>query len=358
MFNNIVNDENRLSLVEKASIISLIAIVGIFTLVDFILMIIFRTSGYIDVSNMYSLNAILLCINLFLLMDVKKVKLGTYLFVFNICSYTVYSTYLLGYNKNAIMLYPIILLVVHTILPRWGKLRIYSTITIFLAFILTLHLRFSTVAKYNDTLGYVEIINLAFALGGASIIIYARQVAEKIVNNYTKQLDKITREANVDFLTGLYNRRFMRDRVLVEDIGEAYLIMSDIDFFKKVNDTYGHNCGDYVLKEIANILINNFRAIDVICRWGGEEFLVFMRNTKGVDIEKKLESIRESIETNTFEYEGQSFNVTMSFGYTLIKSESDVNKYIEYADTALYSAKHTGRNKVVNYESIKNKKQK
>lgn len=351
MFRNFINYIDELDAVEKVAVITMTTVVVIFTVVFFALSIIYKILQYSDISIMYFIIFLILLVALFIIIYIKKLKLGLFLLAFSVCIYTIYSTYLLGYNKNAIMLYPIILLVVHTNFPKWGKLRLHSTITIFIAFIVTLHLRFYHVAKYNDTLGYIEIMNLGFALGGVTAIVYTRKIAEGMVYSYTEQLNKITKEANVDFMTGLYNRRFMESVFLLEDFEESYIVIADIDYFKKINDTYGHNCGDDVLKEVALTLKQSFRSLDYVCRWGGEEFLIYIRNHEHFDIQHKLDTVRKQIECKPFEYEGTKFNVTMSFGYCLREKSCNIEKNIEYADSALYNAKQTGRNKVVGYST-------
>ena len=123
-----------------------------------------------------------------------------------------------------------------------------------------------------------------------------------------------------DGLTGLYNRRHFQcnfDREFLRS--ERYdsklsLAMIDIDFFKQVNDTYGHGCGDYVLKEIAYLALQTFRKTDMVFRYGGEEFAVILTET---DIQNAIipcERLRKNVETYPFIYNGQPFNVTISAG--------------------------------------------
>lgn len=159
-----------------------------------------------------------------------------------------------------------------------------------------------------------------------------------------------------DGLTGLYNRRhfesniereFMRVRRYPADLS---LAMLDIDHFKRINDTYGHQFGDYVLKEIATILSDSFRKTDMVCRYGGEELAVILTETSLENSLIPLERLREKIEQNVFSYNGQQANVTISIGASYnfdgIKSQCEL---IETADKALYKAKQNGRNKVVAY---------
>ena len=157
-----------------------------------------------------------------------------------------------------------------------------------------------------------------------------------------------------DALTGLYNRRhfdnmiereFLRAQRYSNDLSIALI---DIDFFKKVNDTYGHLCGDYVLKEVAYLTLETFRKTDMVFRYGGEEILVILTETPLEKAVIPLERLRKSIESYPFNYDGQDIRITVSIGAEAISPEiSDFEKLIGRADKALYQAKENGRNKVV-----------
>lgn len=157
-----------------------------------------------------------------------------------------------------------------------------------------------------------------------------------------------------DALTGLYNRRhfdnmiereFLRAKRYSNDLSVALM---DIDFFKKVNDTYGHLCGDYVLKEVAYLTLETFRKTDMVFRYGGEEILVILTETPLEKAIIPLERLRKSIENYPFNYDGQDIRITVSIGAEAINPEiSDFEELIGSADKALYQAKENGRNKVV-----------
>ena len=155
-----------------------------------------------------------------------------------------------------------------------------------------------------------------------------------------------------DQLTGLMNRHGFYDYYEKNILNEASdstigLIMCDIDFFKKVNDTYGHNAGDAVLKQVAEILDEAGAPDGQAFRWGGEEFILLL---PGQDVEKaaqKAECIRATVEASTCSFEGQDINFTMSFGVDAVNSELTIEENVKAVDTKLYEAKTTGRNKVV-----------
>ncbi|WP_027309197.1 GGDEF domain-containing protein [Caloramator sp. ALD01] len=156
-----------------------------------------------------------------------------------------------------------------------------------------------------------------------------------------------------DALTNVYNRRFIEDRLPVDILKSTSdnlpmsIIMCDIDFFKKVNDAYGHLAGDEVLKQFASILQQSIRKNDWVARYGGEEFLVVLN---GADKDKAVEiaeRIRKKVEEAVIEYNDFNIKITSSFGVYEVSGESNYIDVIEKADKNLYTAKNTGRNKVV-----------
>lgn len=158
-------------------------------------------------------------------------------------------------------------------------------------------------------------------------------------------------QASHDKLTGLFNRnRF--DELYEKEIKRARrynndlsLILFDIDNFKMINDSYGHQTGDEVLKEIAKIILGNVREQDINVRWGGEEFLILLPQTNLLGAFTVANKIRTSIETNIFTT--NSLNITASFGVTQLLENDDESSFITRSDKFLYEAKKTGKNKVV-----------
>jgi diguanylate cyclase (GGDEF)-like protein len=126
------------------------------------------------------------------------------------------------------------------------------------------------------------------------------------------------------------------------------VIMLDIDFFKRFNDTYGHACGDVVLQMVASVIQQNTRNQDMAARYGGEEFVVMLNDTNARTAAKIAERIRSSIENLDILYEGQHMNLTISLGVAQYNSEIDstAKNLVDRADKALYNSKQTGRNKV------------
>ena len=157
-----------------------------------------------------------------------------------------------------------------------------------------------------------------------------------------------------DELTKLYTRRHL-ESVLGQEFERAKrygtiisVAMADIDDFKKINDTHGHQAGDYVLSEISKIFMETLRKTDFVYRYGGEEICVLMPETCIQNVAMPLERLRKNIEHKQFVYNGKQINVTISIGATTyskdMRSSSDL---IEKSDAALYKAKKSGKNKVV-----------
>lgn len=125
--------------------------------------------------------------------------------------------------------------------------------------------------------------------------------------------------------------------------------MLDIDWFKKINDTYGHQVGDHVLKELSTLLSEAIRTEDSAYRTGGEEFVIILNRISKLDAIKKAEEIRHSVENYTFNCDGYIFNITISCGvyHSQCIEAQDVHEVMKLVDDALYKAKHLGRNRIV-----------
>jgi len=173
--------------------------------------------------------------------------------------------------------------------------------------------------------------------------------------NNALMFTKIKTRADRDGLTRVYNRRSFDER-LVEELRrhqrhgmDLSLLMVDLDFFKNVNDTYGHIAGDLVLETIARIFEETFRTTDFIARYGGEEFVILLPHTKVDQAEMLAERIREKIESHTMSYRDVNFKITASIGVSSTRpgSLSKGTEIVRKADEALYKAKEQGRNKVV-----------
>lgn len=181
--------------------------------------------------------------------------------------------------------------------------------------------------------------------------------AEHVASAFSNALQykKIQEMAVSDALTGLFNRRYFHDRLTLEwERTRRYgsklsLIMADIDFFKKINDTYGHLCGDMVLVQTAEVLRLHLRRTDVVARYGGEEFVMLLPETSLESARLVAERIRADMESRRFPWESKTVKATLSIGIdeaseSGVKDRTDL---VRRADEKLYKAKEAGRNRVI-----------
>ena len=173
-----------------------------------------------------------------------------------------------------------------------------------------------------------------------------------LVNMVMESEMKLTELAHYDRLTHLYNRHYMLERfALLEEINkeaeekkQCFIAMLDIDNFKKINDTYGHSAGDYVLSHLAEMMQKICSECE-ICRWGGEEFLV-LSSGNNTDY-SVVETLRKQVEESEFVFEGTKINVTVTIGIGLSKDNQSFEEQIKEADRKLYYGKNNGKNQVV-----------
>lgn len=163
-----------------------------------------------------------------------------------------------------------------------------------------------------------------------------------------KMCDDLKKMVELDPLTSLYNRRSCNNRIqtLVKENNTFTIVMCDIDWFKKVNDQYGHDCGDYILVQISEILNESVQNHGFASRWGGEEFLLIYE----LDFEEVVEKVKvllEQIRNYEFQYNGQKMEITMTFGIQEMKKGADYEEVIKIADDKLYRGKRSGRNQIV-----------
>ena len=184
------------------------------------------------------------------------------------------------------------------------------------------------------------------------------QSLENMNRELTDANMNLNRQAKYDSLTGLYNRWVMEDMLLKEsirylDVQRGFAVaMTDIDDFKKVNDTYGHDCGDKVLVKLTQTFMQKIRIADSVCRWGGEEFLFLFPDTTEAGAMIVVERIRKSVEEMTIDYKGNAIKVTITIGicYYDDHNHPDSKELVKQADKALYEGKTSGKNKVVLYQ--------
>jgi diguanylate cyclase (GGDEF)-like protein len=169
--------------------------------------------------------------------------------------------------------------------------------------------------------------------------------------SHAHHIETLEERATSDGLTGLLNQKTFRKRLSIDlsrldsRVGCA-VIMADIDHFKRVNDTYGHQAGDEVLKKIANIMQKSIRKMDMAARYGGEEFVLYLHQVDREKAKQMAERLRLIIEQTRFEFGGKEVGITASLGIACYPSDGrETRDLLERADEALYRSKQGGRNR-------------
>jgi len=200
--------------------------------------------------------------------------------------------------------------------------------------------------KISGIITQKELISLTYSRWAVLMKEYQNELSE--INVMLKNQNvKYETMASTDFLTGLYNRSKFTQlylsayQTMIQRHNDMSLILLDIDFFKNVNDNFGHNLGDKVLIQISHILLRTLRNIDVVCRWGGEEFIVLLPTADIENATILAEKIRSNIEEFDIDVVG---HVSASFGVSQVKEGDNMNEAVQRADEALYLAKDSGRN--------------
>jgi len=210
---------------------------------------------------------------------------------------------------------------------------------------------------------YKELPYLYFFIGLFTlliiVIIYKNIVLYKVTHQLKSNEEKLLQMnkelkdlSEKDFLTKIYNRRYF-ETISKESISlakregkDVSILLIDLDNFKKINDTYGHQVGDYVLCAVADLMMEHKRKSDVICRYGGEEFAILLPNTSLHGAKKYSENLRKTIEHAKLKVDNLSIKVTASMGLTLCNASDDIYSALDRADEGMYVAKKNGKNQL------------
>ena len=218
-------------------------------------------------------------------------------------------------------------------------------------------IRDSRVAPYSFDTNRENILYIYNTLCSFIIIIYVSSIYI-FTNEHNKreakaQNEKLQKLATIDPLTQLFNRRAMMDFIKkIESnsrrTNSVYsMCLGDIDDFKHVNDTYGHEVGDKVLRAVSDVIAGNVPSEGYVCRWGGEEILFVVPNTDTESCEKIAKSICQKIHECTFKENSRSFNISMTFGVYSVTPNENYDEGISKVDKLLYKGKNQGKNCVV-----------
>jgi diguanylate cyclase (GGDEF)-like protein len=176
---------------------------------------------------------------------------------------------------------------------------------------------------------------------------------EQRIKELEAELEQVKEDSKNDFLTKLYNRRALDEQFTLKEAEfkryniDYTVVMFDLDHFKAINDTYGHDAGDIVLSAFAKILKKEAREVDIVGRFGGEEFMVILTQTSTDGAKIFANKVRQSVEKTKFIYKDIRIDVTVSAGISQRSNNFNLDSLIKSADNALYEAKKSGRNRVV-----------
>ncbi len=316
---------------------------GIFTIVILFSLLLLRSnhSKLTQVSNILLATTYIVFFAIFLFADTQSTRLSIFFLLIGA------SYFLQGKNKGLC----------------WLLLTIASVSAVqFTDYIDTKYSNFDVLLVFLYLSIFYFILNTFEMLTNTQTknLLYVNNNLEKLIEKRTKELEDKNRElledkaqlqilSATDHLTGLHNRNKL-ERIFNYEQKQALryhstlsLILIDIDHFKYINDQYGHNVGDNVLKEIAEELLINFRDTDAIGRWGGEEFLVLLPKTDLQSASEIAQKVRQSIEKRLFSKVGHQ---TASFGVATLHDYETLDALVNRADKALYQAKKDGRNNI------------
>ena len=282
-------------------------------------------------------------------------RLSFYAFELIIVLWCGWNSYAVGWSYGAQhLLIPMLMLCFFNIYePPWLKIFTFLMALAYRMLLFAYGLDHVPVYEIpRDTVIIFQTMNTLtlFNVLGVCFIVFSTSIQERerqlLLNN-----QELHREAGTDPLTQLPNRRAMLDEIqkyLKETPDVTFAIaIADIDFFKKVNDTYGHNCGDYTLKELSALFLERSADKYKVCRWGGEEFCFFMPGINLDEAGKVMHDLHIAVRKMPLSFDGTDFSITVTIGIEEYDFQSSLDTILEKADRKLYLGKVSGRDQVV-----------
>ena len=252
-----------------------------------------------------------------------------------------------GYEGTAMLFAPLSIFLLAIIFKRKrGLLLVLLAVLLYCTCCIAQYYNPGLIVPHATEIDKLIDLLVALVLATTSISI----IAVYVIKVYEVEEAKIRQFADEDALTGIYNRRKLYEYLTKEleyvkrENLPLFVIMFDLDNFKKINDTYGHSVGDMVLQHTAGVVSEQLRSHDFFARYGGEEFLVVLRNTKRADALLVAERIRTKVESHQYD---DGVRATISVGLAVSEKEDCVESLVQRVDEYLYKAKEEGRNRIV-----------
>lgn len=352
IYENICRDTGKQN--ESAKLIAVVRFLTLTMVVhSFVFCIQISFTGHIP-----SLVLSLLSLILFLTVFVLSYQYSTFTSycILNVCIliFATVAVYYLGWNIG--IQHFIVVLLVFVFFSKY-KHEAAKLIYAFFLFVLRLLLYFY--CQTNDPVVIINRdLNSAMQITNSFFIFLAFGIVAHLFSTTSQEMEgklieynrKLMKQANTDTLTGLYNRRRTMEyleKLLATPDTQISICLCDIDFFKRVNDTYGHDIGDEVLKKISETFQKRLPPDTFISRWGGEEFLLIFPRLNGDETIIALETLRQKIKEIVFNGDSETFSVTLTYGLVEYDYHSDITTLLKEADEKLYLGKESGRDRII-----------
>ena len=310
--------------------------------------------AYLGIKPVVALNAfdVMVYIVAFFINKYGKTRMASFIIVLKIILYSLTATFLFGTNVNAHWFIMVAALpaALYLDFTRIQKICIVAAMPFLMNLQLSFPLMLPPPFDMDDNVflkfAFATVIVFSFILSVTLNAIIARRISDLQI----KEIDDFKHISNIDPLTELHNRRsaevYFEKLITDSSAIPTVFCLIDIDDFKFVNDTYGHDAGDIALTTVAGILRKNTRQTDLVCRWGGEEFLVVLPKCNMEVGHRILEKIRKSVEDETIHTQSTDIKITITCGAsTLI--DGDIKLTLGICDKNLYEGKRSGKNKIV-----------
>lgn len=269
------------------------------------------------------------------------------LLVIEVVSHAIMATYFLGWESGFHYYFlPLVLFMFINHKQTLAEIMLEVTVILSVYFWLLLKTSGSHYQVEVDQLviDWFQFMNIAITFIAIGLLGYGLRTSSMRAE---AEMEKL---AITDSMTGLYNRRKMFEMMQLEQTrlrrsGKSFvLVITDIDLFKTINDRFGHDCGDMVLREVSGLMRETLRRQDMLARWGGEEFVLLLPETDLAGARKVIEVLRQVISDHQFCYLEKPFTLTMTFGMELFDGTQSIEAVLKQADQLLYKGKESGRN--------------